>query len=135
MTASGGSADSAATSAVIDISPTLTVSGGTGGREPRNTTLVAQVANVETGATITYQWQSSTNNTSWTAITGATNSTFRVNRVLANDFFRVVVTYTDDEGTQTLTSADAAEPPALTVKNATADDAATSIPLSITDMS
>jgi hypothetical protein len=118
---------------VTDISPTLTVSGGTGGREPKNKNLAAQVTNVETGATITYQWQFSTNNTSWTAITGATTSTYKVNPTLANDFFRVVVAYTDDEGTQTLTSADAAEPPVLTVKSATANETATSIPLSITD--
>jgi hypothetical protein len=129
----GTTATSVATAAVTDISPTLTVSGGTGGREPKNTNLAANVTNVETGATITYQWQYSTNNTSWTAITGATNSTYKVAPALANDFFRVVVAYTDDEGTQTLTSADAAEPPVLTVKNATANETATSIPLSITD--
>jgi FG-GAP-like repeat len=130
---SGISATSAATAAVIDIVPTLTVSGGSGGREPKNTTLTANLTNTESGATITYQWQSSTNNTTWTNIAGATSSTYKVAPALNNDFFRVVVTYTDDEAKQTLTSSDAAEPPFLTVKNATASETATSIPLSITD--
>jgi hypothetical protein len=130
---SGTSATSAATAVVIDIVPTLTVSGGSGGREPKNTTLTANLTNTESGATIAYQWQSSTNNTTWTNISGATSSTYKVAPALNNDFFRVRVAYTDDEAKQTLTSSDAAEPPFLTVKNATASETATSIRLSITD--
>src|SRR5258708_284810 len=87
---SGATATSGATAAVTDIAPTLTVSGGTGGREPKNTNLAAAVTNVESGATITYQWQSSINNTSWTNISGAINSIYKVAPALNNDFFRVV---------------------------------------------
>jgi hypothetical protein len=42
--------------------------------------------------TYTYQWQSSTNNSSWTNITGATSSSYTPGQLTANTYYRRAVT-------------------------------------------
>ena len=45
--------------------------------------------------TFSYKWQSSSDNSSWTDISGATNSTFTVTESEEGKYIRLVITYTD----------------------------------------
>jgi hypothetical protein len=51
-----------------------------------------------TGVTINYQWQQSSNGTTWTNITGATNQTFALTQTQVGQRVRVNATYTDALG-------------------------------------
>jgi hypothetical protein len=53
--------------------------------------------NTTVGTGVTYQWQSSTNGTSWTNITGATNSTYTAT-LSSSTFFRCAVTCSGNTG-------------------------------------
>ncbi len=70
------------------------------GTPTQNQTLTATVADTSglTGVTINYQWQQSTNGTTWTNITGATNSTFTLAQAQVNQQVRVTASYTDALG-------------------------------------
>ncbi len=55
---------------------------------------------------LAYQWQSSTDGTSWTDVVGATSATYRLSDADVGRQLQVVVSYTDDGGTvETVTSA------------------------------
>ena len=54
--------------------------------------------NSTTGVGVTYQWQSSSDNTTWTNITGATSSSYTAT-VNANTYFRCIVTCSGLNGT------------------------------------
>ncbi len=71
-----------------------------GGTATQNQTLTANVADADglTGVTINYQWQQSSNGTTWTNITGATNQTLALAQALVNQQVRVRATYTDALG-------------------------------------
>jgi len=47
--------------------------------------------------TFSYQWQSSLDNSTWTNISGATNSTYTVSEAEDRKYIRLVVTYTDSQ--------------------------------------
>jgi hypothetical protein len=71
-----------------------------GGTATQNQTLTANVADADglTGVTINYQWQQSSNGTTWQNITGATNQTLALAQALVNQQVRVRATYTDALG-------------------------------------
>src|SRR5262249_23246703 len=100
VTSSGGSADSAATSAVIDISPTLAtpVISGTA-REGQTLTATAAVAN-DSDATVSYQWQAN-HGSGFVNIAGATNLSYVVQEADEGGTLRIVATSTDTDGSGT----------------------------------
>ena len=71
--------------------PSAVTSGGT---------TVLSLQNSTPGTGVTYVWQSSPNNTTWTAITGATSSTYTAT-VTAGTYYRCLVTCTGATGTST----------------------------------
>lgn len=64
-------------------------------------TLTAELSDDDglTQATIAYQWQRSTDNSTWVNITDATYRTYNVTDADGGKYLRVTATYTDDEGT------------------------------------
>ena len=70
-------------------SPAIVVVGGSS---------LLSLQNSTTGVGVTYQWQSSSDNTTWTNITGATSSTYTAT-VSANTYFRCIVTCSGLNGT------------------------------------
>ncbi len=120
VTSSGGSADSAATSPVIDISPSLTapVISGTA-QEGQTLTATAAVANEPTETTITYQWQAD-HGSGFVDISGATGLSYLVKEADEGAPLRLVATSADGDGsgttaTSAATSAVIDAAPSLTV--------------------
>ena len=73
--------------------------GGTTCNPPANqnngaTTFTFGLQNQSTGSGITYQWQASPNSTSFTNISGATNSTYQAGNIKQLTYYRCVVTCT-----------------------------------------
>jgi len=103
VTSSGGSADSAATSAVIDISPTLTtpVISGTG-QQGQTLTATAAVAN-DSDATVSYQWEAN-HGSGFAAIAGATSLSYVITSADIGAQLEIVATSTDTDGTGTTTT-------------------------------
>src|SRR5205085_2598245 len=100
---SGTSAASAATSAVADIAPTLTtpvISATKIGRAAWRTGTTAATAN-DSDATVSYQRQSSTNGSTWTAISGATGTSYQVKESDEGAQLRVLATSTDSDSSGT----------------------------------
>ncbi len=100
VTSSGGSADSAATSPVIDISPSLTtpVISGTA-QEGQTLTATAAVAN-DSDASVTYQWQAD-HGSGFADISGATGLSYLVKEADEGAPLRLVATSTDGDGSGT----------------------------------
>ena len=100
VTSSGGSADSAATSAVIDISPTLTtpVISGTA-QQGQTLSATAAVAN-DSDATVSYQWQAN-HGSGFVNIAGATSLSYVVQEADESGTLRIVATPTDTDGSGT----------------------------------
>jgi Domain of unknown function (DUF4347)/Domain of unknown function (DUF4082) len=75
---------------------TITVSGTT----TQNQSLTASVADADglAGVTINYQWQQSTNGTTWSNIAGATSQTLNLAQAQVNQQVRATATYTDTLG-------------------------------------
>ncbi|MDP3512204.1 MAG: calcium-binding protein [Sulfuritalea sp.] len=92
---------SAATTVVanINFAPTGTV--GVDGTATQGQALVASntLADVDGLGTISYQWQSSTDGTTWAAIPGATGSSFTLTAAQVGQQVRVSASYTDGHGT------------------------------------
>ncbi|MBW4550074.1 MAG: DUF4082 domain-containing protein [Aphanocapsa sp. GSE-SYN-MK-11-07L] len=67
------------------------------GTPAQNQTLTANVADVDglTGVTISYQWQSSTNGTTWSNISGATGQNLALDSSYVGQQVRISATYTD----------------------------------------
>jgi hypothetical protein len=104
------SATSAATAAVLDVKPTLSVtSSGTARQGQTLTAHVHETSDGDGGKTI-YHWQMLVG-TTWTNIAGATGSTYRVTEANEGHKIRVAATFTDDTG-QTVSAASAATAPA-----------------------
>ena len=76
------------TSGTMQVGETLTVAAGTWSGSP----------------TLTYQWQSSTDSIAWSAIAGATSSTFVMTFALSNSRIRTVVTAVNAVDTATATT-------------------------------
>jgi hypothetical protein len=88
--------------------------------------------------TITYQWQQSTNGTTWTNITGATSANFTLTQAQVNNQVRVNAIYTDALGTNenifstaTTSVANINDPGAVTVTGTTA--ASNTLSANVTD--
>jgi VCBS repeat-containing protein len=97
------SANSAATaSKVVDVAPTLSVSISGNAIEGSTLTATATQSSDET-MSVAYQWQNSSNSTTWTNISGATGSTYTLAESDENKFVRVHTSATDDTG-QTVTA-------------------------------
>jgi hypothetical protein len=99
VTWSGGTSpqDSAATSAVIDISPTLTTPVISGpARQGQTLTATAAIAN-DSDATVSYQWQAN-HGSGFVNITGATSLTYAVQHADVGATLRIVATSTDTDG-------------------------------------
>ena len=92
---SGTSATSAATSAVIDIAPTLSVT--VSGTAQEGQTLTATPVANDADAVVTYQWQSLSGST-WSNISGATNATYTAGEADEGHQLRVIATSTDADG-------------------------------------
>ena len=91
---------------VNPLTPTVTISG----TAQESQTLTAHVTTTDTNITTAYQWQSSSDGTTWSNITGATNSTYVIQETDEKNYFRVIATETDPEhnstsGTSPATSA------------------------------
>ncbi|MGF1569518.1 MAG: choice-of-anchor L domain-containing protein [Nodosilinea sp.] len=94
---------SAATTAITNVNdlPTGSVTlGSTPTQGEILTANAATLADIDGLGTFTYRWEQSTSGTGdWTAIDGATASTFTLNQGQVGAFVRVVVLYTDQQGT------------------------------------
>jgi hypothetical protein len=96
-------ADSSATaSKVVDVFPTLSVSISGNAVEGSTLTATATQSSDETMA-VAYQWQNSSDGTTWSGIGGATNSTYTLTESDENKFVRVHTSAADDTG-QTVTA-------------------------------
>jgi Domain of unknown function (DUF4347)/Domain of unknown function (DUF4082) len=73
---------------------------GVTGTPTQNQTLTANVADPDglTGVTINYQWQQSSNGTTWTNITGATSQTLTLGQSQVGNQVRTTATYIDALG-------------------------------------
>jgi uncharacterized protein YcsI (UPF0317 family) len=116
---SGTSATSAATAAVTDIAPTLSVT--VSGTAQEAQTLTATATANDSDATIKFQWQSLSGST-WSNISGATASTYKIAESNEGHQLRVVATSTDTDGSGTsansaATAAVTDAPPTLTISN------------------
>ncbi len=117
---SGTTATSAATSAVIDAAPSLTVPVISGtAQEGQTLTATAAVANEPTETTITYQWQAD-HGSGFVDISGATGLSYLVKEADEGAPLRIVATSTDGDGsgttaTSAATSAVIDAAPSLTV--------------------
>ncbi len=89
------SATSAATTPVIDITPTLSVS--VSGTAQEGQTLTATAHANDSDAVISYQWQQRVGRT-WTNISGATASSYTISEANDGHRLRVVVTLADSDG-------------------------------------
>ncbi|HEY7987518.1 MAG TPA: calcium-binding protein, partial [Methylophilaceae bacterium] len=95
------SLSSAATAAIANVNDAPTGSVTLSGTATQNQVLTASnsIADADGLGTITYQWQSSPNGTTWTNITGATASTFTLAEAQVGKQVRAVASYTDSHGT------------------------------------
>ncbi|HEY8086014.1 MAG TPA: calcium-binding protein, partial [Methylophilaceae bacterium] len=98
-TAESVSSSATATIANINDAPTGAVS--VSGTAVQNQVLTASntLADGDGLGTITYQWQSSPNGSTWTNISGATSSTFTLTEPQVGKQVRAVASYTDGHGT------------------------------------
>jgi Ca2+-binding RTX toxin-like protein len=134
---SGTTATSAATAAVTDIAPTLSVT--ISGIVQDGQTLTATAVANDSDAVVTYKWQSSLNGTTWSNISGATASTYTITEANEGHELRVVATSTDSDGSGTTansaaTAAVTDPPPVLTVSNQSITVAAggsTALPITV----
>jgi Ca2+-binding RTX toxin-like protein len=94
----GASATSAATAAVVDITPTLSVT--VAGTAQEGQTLIATAVANDSDAVVKYQWQSLSGST-WSNISGATSATYKIAEATEGQQLRVVATSTDTDGSGT----------------------------------
>ena len=99
---------SAATAVVANANDTPTGSVTVSGTARQNQTLTANAALADTDGlgALSFQWQTSTNGSAWTALTGATEASFKLTEDEVGLRVRVVARYTDGHGTaETVASA------------------------------
>ena len=99
-TAQTVTAASSATAKVIDVTPGLTVS--LSGIPQDGAALTAVPAVITDGdssaSNVTYQWQRSTNGSTWNNISGATGGSYTPTTADVNDCVRAVASFSDDTG-------------------------------------
>jgi hypothetical protein len=119
-TPAGGSvANSAATKAVVDVTPTLSVTLTGTAQEGQTLTLTPTLTTDADGGTSAYQWQAKIG-TVWTNIAGATGTTYTVAEADEGHQLRATATFTDDTAhtvtaNSTATAAVTDAPPSLTI--------------------
>ena len=93
---------SSATSAVANANDAPTGSVDVTGVATQNQTLTAahNLADMDGMGTVSYQWQSSADGSTWTNIAGATSNTFTLGQAQVGSQVRNVVSYIDGFGTQ-----------------------------------
>jgi Ca2+-binding RTX toxin-like protein len=92
---------SSATNAIANVNDTPTGNVTVTGTATQNQVLTATntLADVDGLGTVSYQWQSSTDGSNWSAITGATASSLTLSEAQVGKQVRVNASYTDDHGT------------------------------------
>ncbi|MCK9387630.1 MAG: putative Ig domain-containing protein [Sulfuritalea sp.] len=92
---------STATMAVANVNDAPTGTVGVDGTAAQGQTLTASntLADVDGIGSIGYQWQSSTDGTTWNAIAGATASNFTLSEAQVGQQVRAIASYTDSHGT------------------------------------
>ncbi|NJR39412.1 MAG: hypothetical protein HC781_12080, partial [Leptolyngbyaceae cyanobacterium CSU_1_4] len=96
------SINSVATAAIANVNDTptgLPVISGTATEDQTLTADASAIADDDGLGTFSYQWQSSSDGTTWTDIPGATATTFVLGDEQVGEQVRVNVSYIDDEGT------------------------------------
>ena len=114
------SVPSAPVGAVLSVPPVNSAAPTVTGNPQRGFTLVAGPGTWSgTGVTYTYQWQSSTDDATWTNLSGAVSATYPVEVTDEATYLRVVITATDSQGAASQASAPtslvAPDPPQNTV--------------------
>ena len=116
ITDDGSSTANASTAVTVNAVSSLSVSISGIVREGSVLTATPTIGDSDdTGATVSYEWQSSTDGSSCSDISGATGSTYTVAETDEHDFIRVHASFTDD--TSQLVSADSAATATRVVDN------------------
>lgn len=104
-TIGSNSATSSATTAVAAIAPTIG-SATISGTKMSGQTLTATAGSLGGGAvsSTTYQWKSSSDNSTYTDISGATSSTYQLTASEIGKYIKVVITVTNTAGSNSATS-------------------------------
>ena len=99
-TAQTVTAVSSATAKVIDVTPSLTVSlSGVPQDGEVLTAIPAVITDADNSASdVTYQWQRSTDDSTWSNISGATGGSYTLTAADVGDFVRTVASFSDDTG-------------------------------------
>jgi hypothetical protein len=103
------SATSAPTAAVIDVTPTISVTISGTAQEGQLLSATAIVTSDGDGGQTTYQWQELIAS-SWVAISGATSASFRATEPVEGRELRVKATFTDDTGQSVSATSDPTAP-------------------------
>ncbi|WP_301103425.1 putative Ig domain-containing protein [Propionivibrio sp.] len=95
------SVTSSATAAIANVNDAPTGAVSVSGTASQNQILTASntLADADGLGTIAYQWQSSTDGTTWNSIAGATGSSFTLGEAQVGKQIRVNASYTDSHGT------------------------------------
>ncbi|ACL57511.1 DUF4347 domain-containing protein [Methylobacterium nodulans] len=94
-----GTATSAATASVTDVDRAGSIGAVTGTATEGQTLTAGAVTDPDGNpSSTTYKWQSSTNGTTWTDVSGATASAYTLGYSDSGKQFRVVASYTDGQG-------------------------------------
>jgi hypothetical protein len=94
----GQTAASAQTAKVIDVTPTLSVAVSGTAQEAQVLTATPTLGtdSDDSGNSVSYQWQRSSDGNNWTNISGATANTYTATESDENNLLRVVASFTDD---------------------------------------
>ncbi len=103
------SATSAPTAAVIDVTPTISVTVSGSAQEGQLLSATAIVTTDGDGGHTTYQWQEQIGS-SWLAIGSATSASFRATEPVEGLELRVMATFTDDTGQSVSATSDPTAP-------------------------
>jgi hypothetical protein len=107
--------DTAKVGPVASAAPSSTVAPALSGTPRQGQTLTASPGSWSAaGATYAYQWQRSSNGSTWSSISGANADTYVPTSTDVNDYVRVVVTASNGYGTASATSAQSARVAAAT---------------------
>ncbi|TVZ40655.1 putative Ig domain-containing protein [Alteromonadaceae bacterium 2753L.S.0a.02] len=88
---------SSATSPINNVNDTPSLSFS--GTETEDQLLTASLADADGISTVDYQWQRSSDGSTWTDIAGAIASSYTLGDADVNNYVRVTASYTDDQGT------------------------------------
>jgi VCBS repeat-containing protein len=110
-------ADSNASARVTDPAPTLSVAVGGKAIQGQTLTATPTIGSDGDGGTIHYQWQSSTDGSHWSNITGANAATYLIQQPDGGHELRVEATFTDDTSQSVIADSAATAPVAAMAAN------------------